>query len=251
MQHRAGDADGEHAHDDDVRPAKGPPLLDHVSQPGGGRDQLRRHQCGPCVSQRHPDAGEGHRHGGGDADRGKDLPPAGAAGLCHADQHRIGQPDAGVGVDHTGDKGGDKNDERLGRGADAQPDQRQRDPRNGRDGPHDLKDGGNQLVQRIVIGEEQPQGHAHRHSQRVAAEHQLEAGPQVDAQHRAVGLRVGELDKKRLQNRGGGAQILGVHHPQPDGGLPQRQQHKDCPSGQHQQPQLFPPLVLPLFSIEL
>ena len=84
-------------------------------------------------------------------------------------------------------------------------------------------------------------------SQRVAAEHQLEAGPQVGAQHRAVGLRVGELDKKRLQNRGGGAQILGVHHPQPDGGLPQRQQHKDCPSGQHQQPQLFPPLVLPLF----
>lgn len=67
----------------------------------------------PGVAQRHTQAGKGQRQSGGNADGGKDLPVVSTAGFGDIDQGGVGLMYSGIGVDHAGDKGRQKDNKPL------------------------------------------------------------------------------------------------------------------------------------------
>lgn len=103
-QNRSSDADGDHAHQNNVRAVNSPRLVNHEPKALGGRQQLRRNQGIPGSTQRYLQARKDHWQRGGDGNFKKELEIAGPKGLSHPEMNGFCMFDAGVRVDDASNK---------------------------------------------------------------------------------------------------------------------------------------------------
>ena len=128
---------------------------------------------------------------------------------------------SGIGVDHAGDKGRQKDNKTFGGGADAEPDDRKRNPRNRGDRPDNLEDRIDQLVKDLGVSHDQPKRNADDDCGKIADQRQIEARNEVDRQDGAVGLWIVKFRDEALKDLRGSRQVFGVD---------QRSAYRDLPN---------------------
>ena len=117
-----------------------------------------RDRRGPRRVERKLHTRENHGNGRGNADFDKGFPVGSAVDPGHADEYGVGEAYAGVGIDDAGHKGRQKDDERLGGRADAQPQDGDGNPGDGRNGTDGVEKRAGGHVHGRIPAHEQTQG---------------------------------------------------------------------------------------------
>src|SRR5664279_2283426 len=158
VEREADEADRDHADDDDVGAQQGARVVDQKAEAGVGADELGRDQRHPADPEADADAGDDLRQGGEHNDAAQHRAFAAAQAARRAHEIRLDTPDAGDGVEQDRKEDAEKDDELVLRVADAEPEDRKRNPGERRDRPQHLDQG-----VELVVDELPP---AHRDAER-------------------------------------------------------------------------------------
>src|SRR5690606_34848141 len=178
-------ADDHDAHDDHVAGQELRGVEHHEAQPAVGRDHFGRHQGRPAHPDADAHAGEYLGQGGLQDDVQDDLGGRAAHGVGGVDLLDRYRPDAGARRDGHGREDRQVDQENLGKFADAEPDDHQRQVGQWGQGPVEL-DGRIEDAARVAVHAHQD---AHRYGggagQEERAEYPRQAGGRVLGQRRA------------------------------------------------------------------
>ncbi len=143
---------------------------------------------------------EDHGQGRGDADLFEDLPVRGPVGPGHLNQRGIRHADPLVGIDHAGHNAANPDDKDLAADADAEPENDQRDPGDGRDGADHFKNGPAQPFDDDEPAHGQTQRYPHKQGQQIAGKGLLDAGPDMLGEQGAIGIHFRPFHQEELKD---------------------------------------------------
>ena len=202
----AGDRDRHHPDEDHRREEIEARLVEHVAETQDRADQLARHERGPARLEREPEAGEDERQRAREQHLAREHPSRHAERARRFDEMRLDRADAGVAVDHGRHERREPDDEHLGRVAEPEPHDRERDPCERRDRAHQQERRVDERLGAAAPAHQHAERHADRHRGDEAEKYEVGAVEEVLVEL-AVGVALeGDL-ARRLPDLGGRREI--------------------------------------------